>query len=61
MAMKGFVDDLGILDPQHSMKTSNKEWWEAQERGDQVISADESGQVGPRVSCRCQVRDPLTH
>lgn len=30
-------------------------WWKGQERGDQVISADEAGQVGPRASCRCQV------
>ncbi|KAM7485037.1 hypothetical protein LguiA_001046 [Lonicera macranthoides] len=55
MAMKGFVDDLDTVDPKHSMKTSDKEWWETQERGDQVVSADETGQVGPRVSCRCQV------
>ncbi|PIA61264.1 hypothetical protein AQUCO_00300651v1 [Aquilegia coerulea] len=34
---------------------SDKEWWETQERGDQVASIDESGQVGPRTTCRCQV------
>ncbi|CAL5415451.1 unnamed protein product [Camellia sinensis] len=61
MPMKGFVDDLDTLDHQHEVRllpgiqTSDKEWWETQERGDQVVSADETGQVGPRISCRCQV------
>ncbi|XP_044486732.1 phospholipase D zeta 1 isoform X1 [Mangifera indica] len=63
--MKGFVDDYDSS--QSPMKisvdvitqTSNKnldpEWWETQERGDQVGSMDETGQVGPRTSCRCQI------
>lgn len=64
MPMRGFVDDLDTLDLQseffsHVMQpgseVSETEWWETQERGDQVVSADEIGQVGPRVSCRCQV------
>ncbi|KAK2989819.1 hypothetical protein RJ640_014766 [Escallonia rubra] len=65
LPMKGFVDELAYLDGQRklgsdkvvhpSIKTSDKEWWETQERGDQVVSTDEMGQVGPRVSCRCQV------
>lgn len=59
--MKGFVDNLDSVALKHdlssdiSKRTSEKEWWETQERGDQVVSADETGQVGPRVSCRCQV------
>lgn len=66
MQMKGFVDnhDHDNSDLQHhlssdvfmlpNIKVSGKEWWEAQERGE-LVSADEAGQVGPRVSCRCQV------
>ncbi|KAK9288199.1 hypothetical protein L1049_016648 [Liquidambar formosana] len=63
--MKSFVDDIEALDvqgkmsldvmTQPQMKTLDKEWWETQERGNQVVSADEAGQVGPRTSCRCQV------
>ncbi|CBI22957.3 unnamed protein product, partial [Vitis vinifera] len=37
------------------MRTCDREWWETQERGNQVLSADETGQVGPCVPCRCQV------
>lgn len=64
MPMRGFVDDLDTSDfqsefssqvMQSSSEVSETEWWEAQERGDQVVSSDEIGQVGPRVSCRCQV------
>ncbi|KAJ9181873.1 hypothetical protein P3X46_005920 [Hevea brasiliensis] len=65
MPMKGFVDDHGILDlhvkmsldllPHTGTKTSDLEWWETQERGYQVGLGDETGQVGPRTSCRCQV------
>lgn len=64
MPMKGCVDDLDFLalkrdlssDVLHpSSGTPEKEWWETQEQGDQVVSADESEQFGPRVSCRCQV------
>ncbi|XP_010921600.1 phospholipase D zeta 1 isoform X1 [Elaeis guineensis] len=64
MQMKGFVDDLDS--PQLQREThfdvmaqppsqNLDEWWETQERGDQVVSADEAGQVGPRTECRCQV------
>ncbi|KAM7279849.1 hypothetical protein ACFE04_006983 [Oxalis oulophora] len=63
--MKGFVDDLGSLDlsaimskdvvGQPGAKTTDLEWWETQERGDLVSPRDESGQVGPRVSCHCQI------
>lgn len=63
--LKGFVDDVGSLDnrgkllsdrlPQPAMKCSDPEWWETQERGDQGGFSDESGQVGPRASCYCQV------
>ncbi|KAL0393292.1 UNVERIFIED_CONTAM: Phospholipase D zeta 1 [Sesamum radiatum] len=64
MPMRGFVDDLDTLDFQtelsyHLMQpdsvVNEKEWWETQERGDQVVSADEIGQVGPRLPCRCQI------
>lgn len=64
MQMKGFVDDLDTLDlkgkssdvmAQPGMKTSGGEWWETQERGNQVLSTDETGQVGPCIPCRCQV------
>ncbi|KAJ7955153.1 Phospholipase [Quillaja saponaria] len=56
--MKGFVDDLDTIDyhgAHAGMKTTDLEWWEKQERGDQGGFMHESGQVGPRASCRCQV------
>ncbi|XP_054786442.1 phospholipase D zeta 1 isoform X1 [Prosopis cineraria] len=63
--MKGFVDDTDSMDHHGKMlmdrvahvsiHNSGPEWWETQERGDQGSFADESGQVGPHVSCRCQV------
>ncbi|KAL4565241.1 hypothetical protein LXL04_029327 [Taraxacum kok-saghyz] len=63
--MRDFVDERGSLNveresfadvaPPRGIKPSDKEWWENQERGNLVVSADESGQVGPCVSCRCQV------
>lgn len=63
--LKGFVDNFESLDhhekllsdrvAQPGMKSSDPDWWETQERGDQGDFAAESGQVGPRVSCRCQV------
>ncbi|KAL0433968.1 UNVERIFIED_CONTAM: Phospholipase D zeta 1 [Sesamum latifolium] len=64
MPMRGFVDDLDTLDLQSELsyhlvqpdsEVNEKEWWETQERGDQVVSADEIGQVGPRLPCRCQI------
>lgn len=65
MPMRDFVDDLDTL-VHHgklasdgvmrtSLKTSDPEWWETQERGNQGGFTDDSGQVGPRTSCRCQV------
>ncbi|XP_073104639.1 phospholipase D zeta 1 isoform X2 [Elaeis guineensis] len=65
MQMNGFVDDLDSVQPQReihfdgiaqpSFQNLDKEWWETQERGDQVVSADEARQVGPLTKCRCQV------
>ncbi|CAK7333296.1 unnamed protein product [Dovyalis caffra] len=65
MPMTSFVDDHDALDlhvkvspdlsAQACSKTSDLEWWETQERVDQVGSMDQSGQVGPRVSCHCQI------
>uniref|UniRef100_A0A7N1A2T8 Phospholipase n=1 Tax=Kalanchoe fedtschenkoi TaxID=63787 RepID=A0A7N1A2T8_KALFE len=65
MQMKGFVDDYDSLDLQTKLssrvvdepvtKMSDEEWWETQERGTQLPSAEENGQVGPCTSCRCQV------
>ncbi|XP_010245474.1 PREDICTED: phospholipase D zeta 1-like [Nelumbo nucifera] len=65
MQLKGFVDDLDSVDlqatmsldaaAQSEMQSLNNEWWETQERGDQVVSAEEAGQVGPRIPCRCQI------
>lgn len=57
--MKGFVDDLDNDFPKKPcppfVLTSDPEWWETQERGDQMAPADETGQVGPCAPCRCQV------
>ncbi|XP_061975701.1 phospholipase D zeta 1 isoform X1 [Populus nigra] len=65
MPMTSFVDDHDSLNLHVKMspdlaaepgsKTSDLEWWESQERVDQIGSVDESGQVGSRVSCHCQV------
>nr|XP_043629178.1 phospholipase D zeta 1 isoform X2 [Erigeron canadensis] len=65
MPMRDFVDERHSLNLEQGlfsdvvarsgMEPSDKEWWENQERGNLVLSADESGQVGPRVACRCQV------
>nr|GMD63735.1 phospholipase D zeta 1 isoform X1 [Ipomoea batatas] len=64
MPMKGFVDEGDDMDCQRELssslmhigtRASDNEWWEAQERSNQVVSADETGQVGPCVWCRCQV------
>lgn len=62
MQMKAFVDDFGSHKSQSeaqcdviAQSTTDKEWWEAQERGDQVLSIEEAGQVGPRLPCHCQV------
>lgn len=58
LPMKAFVDDLDVDCTgklSSTGETLGSEWWETQERGDQILSTDESGQVGPRTSCRCQV------
>ncbi|KAL0348632.1 UNVERIFIED_CONTAM: Phospholipase D zeta 1 [Sesamum angustifolium] len=64
MPLRDFADDLGTSDHQSEfssnvmqlgMQVSEKDWWETQERGNQVLTADETGQVGPHVSCSCQV------
>ncbi|XP_024463030.1 phospholipase D zeta 1 isoform X4 [Populus trichocarpa] len=64
ISMTSFVDNNGSdlhvkmssdFSAQPGTKASDLEWWETQERVDQVGSPDESGQVGPRVSCHCQV------
>ncbi|KEH37186.1 phospholipase D zeta 1 isoform X2 [Medicago truncatula] len=63
--MKGFVDDLDSEQYHEKMphdrvahadsQNTDLEWWDTQERADQGGFADESGQIGPRASCRCQV------
>lgn len=63
--MRGFVDDFDSLDRRRKlasdgvahpgMKNTDPEWWETQERGNKGGFTDESGQVGPCSSCRCQV------
>ncbi|CAJ2662269.1 unnamed protein product [Trifolium pratense] len=63
--MKGFVDDLDSEHYHEKMphdrvshvdsQNTDLEWWDTQERDDQGGFADESGQIGPRASCRCQV------
>ncbi|CAN1281296.1 Phospholipase D zeta 1 [Linum perenne] len=64
MPMKSFVDDhdssdlRGKISPDWthpSIRPSDLEWWETQERGDQIGSGDETGEVGPRASCQCQI------
>ncbi|TYH82597.1 hypothetical protein ES332_D02G072900v1 [Gossypium tomentosum] len=61
--MKGFVDDSLDFNKEKPLdikrqpgsKLTDPEWWEIQERSDQVGFLDETGQVGPRTSIRCQV------
>ncbi|KAH9605692.1 hypothetical protein KSS87_017137 [Heliosperma pusillum] len=55
--MKAFVEDFESVDGviHKGIKSIDKEWWETQERGSLVVASDETGQVGPCVSCRCQV------
>ncbi|CAI0467215.1 unnamed protein product [Linum tenue] len=64
MPMKSFVDDHDPSDVKISpvlwtqpggIRSSDLEWWETQERGDQIGFGDEEGEVGPRASCHCQV------
>lgn len=64
LPMRGFVDNVSSLEsaPIRCLDSSkedrhhmDKKWWEMQERGDQVASILDIGQVGPRATCRCQV------
>ncbi|KAL5227220.1 hypothetical protein ABZP36_015485 [Zizania latifolia] len=64
LQMKGFVDNLGSPEvsvitrydtSKPNMDDMNKEWWETQERGDQVASVLDVGEVGPQATCCCQV------
>ncbi|KAL5230423.1 hypothetical protein ABZP36_029199 [Zizania latifolia] len=64
LPMRGFVDNLSSLESSSignfdSFKEEKyhmeKNWWEMQERGDQVASVLDIGQVGPRAACHCQV------
>ncbi|XP_009417749.2 phospholipase D zeta 1 isoform X1 [Musa acuminata AAA Group] len=63
MQMKGFIDDYSYPKTQREQDFNmfvqppiqNADWWVTHERGSQVVSTDESRQVGPRTPCRCQV------
>uniref|UniRef100_A0A0E0PLB7 Phospholipase n=1 Tax=Oryza rufipogon TaxID=4529 RepID=A0A0E0PLB7_ORYRU len=64
LPMRGFVDNISSLESSSirhfdSSKEEkyhmDKNWWEMQERGDQVASVLDIGQVGPRATCHCQV------
>ncbi|KAK9291478.1 hypothetical protein L1049_019426 [Liquidambar formosana] len=64
MQMNGFVDDVDFMDLQSETNSGLlaqpameilDEWWETQEHGYKLVSADETGQVGPRTPCHCQV------
>ncbi|KAL9256264.1 Phospholipase D zeta 1-like protein [Drosera capensis] len=55
--MKGFVDDFDMLDGSLYPATisSDKKFGDTREHGTLNVTSDETGQVGPCVSCRCQV------
>ncbi|KAJ1283525.1 hypothetical protein BS78_03G134800 [Paspalum vaginatum] len=63
LQMKGFVDNVGSPEAvskcydtsNPNMQHIGKEWWETQERGDQVASVLDVEEVGPQSACRCQV------
>ncbi|RAL54277.1 hypothetical protein DM860_001405 [Cuscuta australis] len=64
MPMQGFVDDVNTMDHQRRLSsslmhpgttTSDKEWCEIPECSSQVFQSGETGQVGPRARCRCQI------
>ena len=64
LPMRSFVDNLSSLESssirrfdssKDDRNLMDKKWWEKQERGDQVASVLDIGQVGPRAACRCQV------
>ncbi|URD81123.1 phospholipase d [Musa troglodytarum] len=61
--LKGFVDDLGSPQSQRDghisvisqlLPQNMEEWRGTQERGSQVVTANEATQVGPHTPCRCQ-------
>lgn len=65
---KGSADELDMTDFQsdtnlsveaRSDTTDSDEWWENLEERNQINASadDDCGQVGPRISCRCQVSD----
>ncbi|KAG0501093.1 hypothetical protein HPP92_001165 [Vanilla planifolia] len=53
LSSQGYKHNNGIA--QMAYLSIDKEWWEAQEHGDQGASPEELGQVGPRTTCHCQV------
>jgi phospholipase D1/2 len=64
LPMRSFVDNLSSIESssirrfdssKDDRNLMDKKWWEKQERGDQVSSVLDIGQVGPRAACRCQV------
>jgi len=64
MSMRSVVDSHSSLEPSSIRRFDSskddrnhidKKWWEMQERGNQVASVLDVGQVGPRATCRCQV------
>jgi phospholipase D1/2 len=64
LPMRSFVDNLSSLEAssirrfdssKDDRNHKDKKWWEKQERGDQIASVLDIGQVGPRATCRCQV------
>jgi len=64
LPMRSFVDNLSSHESssirhfdssKDDRNLMDKKWWEKQERGDQVASVLDIGQVGPRAACRCQV------
>lgn len=55
MQMKGFVDDMDLQNEMDVDVPKTDKWWETQEQGYQFVPGDEIGQVGPRISCHCQV------
>ncbi|XP_078158717.1 phospholipase D zeta 1-like [Carex rostrata] len=57
---KGVVFDVGPLSGSE-VRNGEEEWWEQQERGDQVASEIELGQVGPRTTCHCQIVRSVGH
>ena len=68
LQMQAFVDEIGDTSQPllgknlhvsvlTEIEKGDREWWEMQERGCQVDSLEESGQVGPRTSCHCQVKE----